>query len=192
MIAEDISKKYILRFNINAFRNGYHLTDLAKMNLIYYGVLVGKMPLNKLSIDKEFDYMKKTEVSAEMVLGEDTSDEYQEYKTVTDATIIEINRGFENRIVGQNNVKRKLLKALLPLTLKERKKPVVLLLYGSSGIGKTETKEIYLREKKLVLENSVITGLKKYVVQCNNVREIQHLVNDTFALAFIGKLTSCD
>lgn len=75
LIAEDISKKYILRFNINAFRNGYHLTDLAKMNLIYYGVLVGKMPLNKLSIDKEFDYMKKTEVSAEMVLGEDTSDE---------------------------------------------------------------------------------------------------------------------
>lgn len=288
--------------------------------------------LAKMDVENLFLHNPPLQISEQIKrLFPNTIIEYQEYKTVTDATIIEINRGFENRIVGQNNVKRKLLKALLPLTLKERKKPVVLLFYGSSGIGKTETayfiseclqekifrkqfsmfqntqfstylfggahyeksfakdlldrqsnvilldefdkaydvfhsafyqlfdegifedqnyfvrleksviictsnyqstdqirkelgeaiynrfdvvigfselsdeaklkiaekcieetKEIYLREKKLALDDSVITDLKKYVVQCNNVREIQHLVNDTFALVFIGKLTSCD
>lgn len=71
LVAEEKDRKYILRFNINAFRNGYHLTDLSKMNLIYYGIPVGKLSLRKLSIDKEFDYVTKSEeVSAEVVLGE--------------------------------------------------------------------------------------------------------------------------
>jgi len=79
LVAEEKDGTYILRFNINAFRNGYHLTDLSKMNLIYYGIPVGKLSLRKLCIDKEFDYVTKSEeVSAEVVLGEcETSQEEQ-------------------------------------------------------------------------------------------------------------------
>ena len=79
LVAEKDNKKCILRFNINAFRNGYHLTDLSKMNLIYYGIPVGKLLLDKLEIGKEFDYVIKSEkVSAEAVLGEDEAVEVED------------------------------------------------------------------------------------------------------------------
>ncbi len=58
----------------------------------------------------------------------DTKVEMQEYKAVT-----------EEIVIGQSSVKTQLLKALLPLTLDDREKPVIMLFYGSSGIGKTET-----------------------------------------------------
>lgn len=46
-------QKIILRFNIKAFRNNYGLSDILKMDLTYYTVLVGKYPEEKLSIEKE-------------------------------------------------------------------------------------------------------------------------------------------
>lgn len=254
--------------------------------------------------------------------------ESQEYKTVTEDTIREINEKFDKKIIGQATVKRQLLKGLMPLTLKDRKKPVVLLFYGSSGVGKTETayfvseclkekifrkqfsmfqntqfstylfggthyeksfakdlldrrsnvilldefdksyevfhsafyqlfdegvfedqnyyvrleksiiictlnyhsieeirkelgdaifnrfdvvigfnelnenakiqiaskyiedrKKIYEEEKSMVIPEDIILKLQNYVVRCNNVREIQHLVDDTFALCYIDYLT---
>lgn len=65
--SDDKNNKMIFRFNINSFRNGYHLPDLFKMNLTYYGVCVGEMNLDKLSIDKEF-CIDKTEITAEKLL----------------------------------------------------------------------------------------------------------------------------
>ena len=69
----------------------------------------------------------------------DTIVETQEYRTVTEKTIEVIHEKYNNIVIGQSSVKTQLMKALLPLTLNDREKPVVMLFYGSSGIGKTET-----------------------------------------------------
>ncbi|MNW53508.1 Chaperone protein ClpB [compost metagenome] len=48
-------------------------------------------------------------------------------------------------IIGQDNVRELLLGALYPLTKAENRKPIVILFYGPSGVGKTETAK-YLSE----------------------------------------------
>lgn len=58
------SRKLVFRFNINAFRNNYGIADLTKMDLTYYGVRVGKVDLNLLDINKEFNFEQETINSA--------------------------------------------------------------------------------------------------------------------------------
>lgn len=73
MVAEEKNEslKHIFRFNINAFRNGYNIADLPKMQLVYYGVHVGDLEIDKLGIDKEFvSSNDEFVVSAEQILGE--------------------------------------------------------------------------------------------------------------------------
>lgn len=48
-------ERKILRFNIKAFKNNYGLSELPKMCLDYYAVKVGKMSINKLNINMEFE-----------------------------------------------------------------------------------------------------------------------------------------
>lgn len=55
MIAEDGKDKVVLRFNINSFRNNYTLSDLTKMDLTYYGVLVGETEECLLDISNELN-----------------------------------------------------------------------------------------------------------------------------------------
>lgn len=62
-----------------------------------------------------------------------------EYPVVTRKTLVEIHDRFANHLIGQESVKDTLLAALYPLTSAGRKKPVVLMFYGPSGVGKTET-----------------------------------------------------
>ncbi len=47
--------KVVLRFNIDAFKNGYKISDLLKMNLSIYAVKVGKTTLDMLNVNKELD-----------------------------------------------------------------------------------------------------------------------------------------
>lgn len=68
-----------------------------------------------------------------------TEVKYQDYSTITLDNLVEINSAYNSKIIGQENVKLDLLQSLFPITLEKRKKPVVLLMYGKSGIGKTET-----------------------------------------------------
>lgn len=63
----------------------------------------------------------------------------QDYTSLNLQHLIDLNANYNKKIIGQENVKYDLLQALFPLTMKYRSKPVVLLLYGKSGIGKTET-----------------------------------------------------
>ena len=51
----------------------------------------------------------------------------------------EIANDYQNEIVGQPRVLRKLLPALYSLVNPQRKKPIALLFLGDSGVGKTET-----------------------------------------------------
>ncbi len=61
------------------------------------------------------------------------------YPAVTRDTLLRFRDGFANHLVGQAAVKEALLAALYPLTTARRTKPVVLMFYGPSGVGKTET-----------------------------------------------------
>ena len=50
-----------------------------------------------------------------------------------------IDRNFSDTIIGQDRVKSRLLAALYPVVKQSRTKPLVLMFYGPSGVGKTET-----------------------------------------------------
>lgn len=57
LVAEEcgqVVKKYILRFNIDAFRNNYSISDIQKMNLKYYAIKVGEAQEESLNIEEEF------------------------------------------------------------------------------------------------------------------------------------------
>lgn len=66
----------------------------------------------------------------------------QKYKNITKANLRKLNQKFDATVIGQENAKLQIIQSLFPLTLRSRKKPVVLLLYGKSGIGKTETAKL--------------------------------------------------
>lgn len=70
ILAKDEKKEYVLRFNINCFRNNYKLTDLLKMNLTYYGIKVGKTTKNKLAAVNELNMDNSLkEINAEEIVG---------------------------------------------------------------------------------------------------------------------------
>ncbi|MBN6749602.1 AAA family ATPase [Micrococcus luteus] len=64
------------------------------------------------------------------------------YPVVTRDTLIKFRDDFEDRLVGQQRVRERILAALYPLTADRRAKPVVLMFYGPSGVGKTETAQL--------------------------------------------------
>ena len=66
-----------------------------------------------------------------------------EYPAVTRDTLVRFRDGFAGHLVGQAAVKEALLAALYPLTTARLTKPVVLMFYGPSGVGKTETCLLY-------------------------------------------------
>lgn len=49
-------KDIILRFNRNAFRNSYTMSDLPKMQLTYYAIHVGQIEKSDLQVQKEFEF----------------------------------------------------------------------------------------------------------------------------------------
>lgn len=48
------AKEIILRFNIDSFKNNYRISDLVKMNLVFYAVKVGKSSKASLDFESEF------------------------------------------------------------------------------------------------------------------------------------------
>jgi ATP-dependent Clp protease ATP-binding subunit ClpA len=64
------------------------------------------------------------------------------YKQLSQDSLKRIYSQFDQTIIGQQNVKRRLLNALYPVTNKNHKQPVVLLFYGPTGVGKTETAKL--------------------------------------------------
>jgi ATP-dependent Clp protease ATP-binding subunit ClpA len=61
------------------------------------------------------------------------------YPNVTRETLVRFNDGFAAHLVGQRPVRDRMLAALYPLTTNRRSTPIVLMFYGPSGVGKTET-----------------------------------------------------
>lgn len=74
-------KEAILRFNRNAFRNGYTLSDLPKMQLTYYAIPVGKIEKSVLQVQKEFEFgISKKEVRVDFAA--ETDDEQEEKRNL--------------------------------------------------------------------------------------------------------------
>lgn len=62
-----------------------------------------------------------------------------EYKTIDCEVLKKVHCAFSSKIIGQEEVKSYLLTALYPLCKKTFTKPIVLMFYGPTGVGKTET-----------------------------------------------------
>ena len=86
-----------------------------------------------------FEMLKKSYKKKEIKI------EYFEFKDIDEKIILEINSKFDTKIIGQNNVKEKLLINLYSNIKKLKTKPLILMFYGPSGVGKTETAK-YLSE----------------------------------------------
>ena len=69
----------------------------------------------------------------------------QPYNGITKTILQQFYNGYDDKIIGQEIAKMKVLQALYPLMDNKQKKPMVILFYGDSGIGKTETAH-YLAE----------------------------------------------
>ncbi len=74
--------------------------------------------------------------------------EYERYPGVTKDILRKINTEYPNDIIGQDEVKNIVLRSLYPLLNEDTKKPVVMLFYGASGVGKTETAQFIARVMK--------------------------------------------
>lgn len=96
--------------------------------------------LAKFDVENLYIQNPPLQISEQIIrLYPKTEVKYQKYKWITIQHLRKFYEEYDNNIIGQEEVKYELLQALFPLTLKYRQKPVVLLFYGKSGIGKTET-----------------------------------------------------
>jgi ATP-dependent Clp protease ATP-binding subunit ClpA len=62
-----------------------------------------------------------------------------DYKGPSDETLLAFNKSYNTRITGQTSAKRTLLSLLHKQAQNGASKPLVVMLYGPSGVGKTET-----------------------------------------------------
>lgn len=67
---------------------------------------------------------------------------YSNYKIVEINDLNEIWKGLNKEIIGQPDPKRKIISSLYKLRRKKNNKPIVLLFYGPSGVGKTELSKV--------------------------------------------------
>lgn len=70
----------------------------------------------------------------------DVNIKYYNYKKINTKNIKNIHENFNKRVIGQEEALNKILKALLSfIKFSKQNKPKVLMFYGPSGVGKTET-----------------------------------------------------
>ncbi|ODR33135.1 DUF6414 family protein [Eisenbergiella tayi] len=86
LLSQETPPKTVLRLNAKAFRNNYNISDLTKMNLVYYAIKVGICDPAKLDMAKEFDFARKAP-TAEDVLGAPTTNENGNFLTVYDVVL---------------------------------------------------------------------------------------------------------
>jgi Family of unknown function (DUF6414) len=88
LLALNDEEKSILRFNINSFRNSYTLTDLTKMDLVYYGIKVGQCNIEDLLVENEFPKeAENKKLTAEEIFNEQTYDEQKDSLIIYDVLL---------------------------------------------------------------------------------------------------------
>lgn len=102
---------------------------------------------NLVPILKEFDIdnliLQNPPTSIKKQLNnqyENIDEIYYEYKNIDEEDLIKISKEFDNTIIGQNKVKKELVPHLYDLFKNYNEgKPKIIMFYGPSGVGKTET-----------------------------------------------------
>ncbi|MGY5237994.1 AAA family ATPase [Clostridium tertium] len=82
---------------------------------------------------------KKVLVSLKSAFGEEIEYQCSEYKEITLEIMKEIYAKLNEDILGQNECKKQIVSGVYRLTKNNSHKPVVFMLYGPSGVGKTES-----------------------------------------------------
>lgn len=67
------------------------------------------------------------------------------YPSVTKPLLKKLKDDFTDKIIGQDLAKVRILKTLIPQVSDSYKKPIIAMLYGPAGVGKTETAKIIAR-----------------------------------------------
>ncbi|HDR6289301.1 TPA: ATP-dependent Clp protease ATP-binding subunit [Bacillus cereus] len=80
--------------------------------------------------------------SLEYEYGDQIEYHYSNYKIVEINDLNGMWKGLNKEIIGQQDPKRKIISSLYKLRRKNNTKPVVLLFYGPSGVGKTELSKV--------------------------------------------------
>ena len=81
---------------------------------------------------------------------------------MNEAIVKRIYFGFDNRIIGQESVKMKLLKALYPIMDNRQCKPVVILFYEDSALEKQRKEENAALEREKKLQKAALDIKKKF------------------------------
>ena len=111
--------------------------------IINFANFIAKMDITNMYIQNP-----PTSISEQLRRIYDTSIlqvKQQKYTYIDEAIIRKFNKEYTERIIGQTKVKMEVLQAIYPLIDGRQKKPVIMLFYGDSGLGKTETAQ-YLSE----------------------------------------------
>lgn len=82
---------------------------------------------------------RKVKDSLRSVYGDEIEYQATEYKELSREKLKEVYENIETDILGQNNCKKQIISGMYRLITKKDNKPVVLMLYGPSGVGKTES-----------------------------------------------------
>ena len=80
LMADVGNEKIVLRFNINAFRNNYFISDLVKMNLEYHAIEVGTVDITSLTMESEFGKKKEKDISGFDLVEEDKQTDSSQIK----------------------------------------------------------------------------------------------------------------
>ena len=86
LVVKQGEKKSILRFNSNAFRNNYSISDLIKMELNYHAIYVGKISEHCLEMKSEFTESKE-KVSGLNIMKSETTEKGDESLDVFDVIL---------------------------------------------------------------------------------------------------------
>lgn len=111
--------------------------------IINFANFIAKMDITNMYIQNP-----PTSISEQLHRNYDTSILQviqQKYNCIDEVIIKKFNKEYGEKIIGQAKVKMKILQAIYPLINGKQKKPVTILFYGDSGLGKTETAQ-YLSE----------------------------------------------
>ncbi|MCY7494547.1 AAA family ATPase [Bacillus safensis] len=100
-----------------------------------------------------------------------------EYKKMTRNSLASIKYKFDSEVFGQETAKNEILQTLYPLINGGKQKPVVLMLYGPAGVGKTETAK---------LMNKILYGNKQDMFRI----QLSMFHNDTFSSYLFGDRTN--
>lgn len=146
------AKKQTVHVETNPPENHYdtsekeHIDCLVAFSENYAGITESAVQtfnniLNECDIDEI--YLQNPPKSIIKLINENYEDVKHinyEYSSLTKEDFLRINNQFDKRIIGQEKAKRKILIALYPLIKKYNNgKPITLMFYGKSGVGKTET-----------------------------------------------------